>query len=226
MVQARRIGLTGGIATGKSTVASLLAEQHGIPVLDADRMARAALAPGTAATLAVLNRYGRGVLAGDGSLSLDRQALARIVFADPAERQWLEQLVHPLVRAGFQVELERLQAEPVVVLMIPLLFEAELESLCTEIWVVDCGSEEEQLQRLQARDGLTREAALARVRAQWPMAIKLARADVVVSTLGSPSELAARVDAAIGTAPPGKPDLMGGNRPAAAPVARDAPPTA
>jgi dephospho-CoA kinase len=87
--------------------------------------------------------------------------------------------------------------------MIPLLFEAGLESLCTEIWVVECGSEEEQLKRLQARDGLTREAALARLRAQWPMAEKLARADLVLSAVGSPCELEARVEAALGTAPPG-----------------------
>ncbi|MFM7464652.1 MAG: dephospho-CoA kinase [Cyanobium sp.] len=203
MGQSRRIGLTGGIATGKSTVGRVLAERLWIPVVDADQLARAALAPGTEATRAVIQRYGRAVQAGDGSPSLDRPALARIVFADPAERQWLEELVHPLVRAGFQAELERLQDAPVVVLMIPLLFEAGLESLCTEIWVVECGSVEEQLKRLQARDGLSREAALARLRAQWPMAEKLARADLVLSTVGSPSELEARVEAALATAPPG-----------------------
>lgn len=203
MGQSRRIGLTGGIATGKSTVGRVLAERLWIPVVDADQLARAALAPGTEATRAVIQRYGRAVQAGDGSPSLDRPALARIVFADPGERQWLEELVHPLVRAGFQAELERLQDAPVVVLMIPLLFEAGLESLCTEIWVVECGSVEEQLKRLQARDGLSREAALARLRAQWPMAEKLARADLVLSTVGSPSELEARVEAALATAPPG-----------------------
>ena len=202
MGQARRIGLTGGIATGKSTVGRVLAEQHGIPVVDADQLARDVLAPGTGATLAVLQRYGRAVQAGDAPPSLDRPALARLVFADPAERKWLEQLVHPLVRAGFQAELERLKAEPVVVLMIPLLFEAGLECLCTEIWVVECGNEEEQLQRLQTRDGLSREAALARLRVQWPMVEKLARADRVVSTAGSPFERAARVEAALATVPP------------------------
>ena len=208
MGQARRIGLTGGIATGKSTVGRVLAERHGIPVVDADQLARLALAPGTAATQAVLQRYGRTVQARERPPSVDRPALARLVFADPAERRWLEQLVHPLVRAGFQAELERLTAEPVVVLMIPLLFEAGLESLCTEIWVVECGGEEEQLRRLQARDGLSRAAALARLRAQWPMAEKLARADRVVSTAGAPSELAARVDAALAAAP-GPPQISG-----------------
>jgi len=203
MGRARRIGLTGGIATGKSTVGRVLAERHGIPVLDADQMARDVLGPGTAATLAVLRHYGRSLQAGDGPPSLNRPALARLVFADPVERQWLEQLVHPLVRAAFQAALEPLKAEPVVVLMIPLLFEAGLESLCTEIWVVECGSEQEQIQRLQTRDGLTREEALARIRAQWPMAEKLARADLVLSTVGSPSALAARVKTALAAAPSG-----------------------
>jgi dephospho-CoA kinase len=99
-----------------------------------------------------------------------------------------------------------------VVLMIPLLFEAGLESLCTEIWVVECGSEEEQLQRLQARDGLTREEAMARIRAHWPMEEKLARADLVLSTVGSPTELASRVEAALAPAPfgPGGPPGISG----------------
>jgi dephospho-CoA kinase len=137
----RRIGLTGGIASGKSTVGRLLAAQ-GLPVLDADGYAREALAPGSPGAEAVLARYG----------TLDRAALGRIVFADAAERQWLEQLVHPLVRARFAAELERLAAAPVVVLMIPLLFEAGLEELCSEVWLVDC----DEAQQLAAADGAQR----------------------------------------------------------------------
>lgn len=203
MGQARRVGLTGGIATGKSTVARLLAERHGIPVLDADRFAREALAPGTEATQAVLSRYGQAVRAGDTSealVAVDRSALAAIVFADPVERKWLEELVHPIVRARFAADLGRLEDEPVVALMIPLLFEAGLESLCTEIWVVTCGSEEEQIRRLQARDGLTIEAAQHRLDAQWPMAPKEARADVVIQNIGPVTTLTAQVDAALARA--------------------------
>lgn len=196
----RRIGLTGGIATGKSTVARLLGERFGIPVLDADGFAREALAPGTTATQAVLRRYGARVADSDAALgfpSLNRAALARIVFADPTERRWLEQLVHPLVRARFAQELQQRGDVPTVVLMIPLLFEAGLESLCTEIWVVDCGSEREQLRRLQARDGLSGEEAQARLAAQWPMAAKLERADVVIRNVGPPSALEAEVEEAL-----------------------------
>lgn len=202
MGQARWIGLTGGIATGKSTVARVIAE-HGIPILDADLFAREALAPGTLATQAVQRRYGEAVCTSpsDQPPVLDRQALAGIVFADPKERQWLEALVHPIVRGLFSEALDRLREEPVVVLMIPLLFEAGLQPLCTEIWVVECGSEAEQLRRLQARDGLTEAEALARVNAQWPMAAKLAQADVVIHTGGTPADVAAQVGSALATPP-------------------------
>jgi dephospho-CoA kinase len=177
----RRIGLTGGIASGKSSVGRWLAEQ-GIPVLDADLYAREALAPNSLGALAVAKRYGPAVLAPgntDGRVTLDRAALGRIVFTSPAERQWLEGVVHPLVRARFAEELNRLATAPVVVLMIPLLFEAGLESLCTETWLVTC-SEAQQLERLMARDGLSEADALARIKAQWPLSHKQPLASLII----------------------------------------------
>lgn len=204
----RRIGLTGGIATGKTSVARFLVEDHHIPVLDADRFAREALAPGTEATQAVLSRYGPAVLtthqpANEGT-GLDRAALARRVFADPAERRWLERLVHPIVRGRFAQELESLGPVPMVVLMVPLLFEAGLEPMCTEIWVVDCGDEEEQVSRLRARDGLTEEEARQRLGAQWPMGTKLERADVVVHNRGTLADLRTEVERALAWRGPGR----------------------
>jgi dephospho-CoA kinase len=181
----RRIGLTGGIASGKSSVGQLLAAR-GLPVLDADVYAREALAPGSPGAQAVLARYG----------TLDRAALGRIVFADGAERQWLEQLVHPLVRARFAAELERLAAAPVVVLMIPLLFEAGLEALCSEVWLVDC-EEDQQLARLMARDQLSEADARARIAAQWPLARKRGLADVVLNNRGSATALQGEVERAL-----------------------------
>jgi len=177
----RRIGLTGGIASGKSTVARLL-EQQGLPVLDADVYAREALAPGTPGAAAVLERYGEVVRAqGCASKSrvIDRGALGQIVFNAPQERAWLEQLVHPLVRQRFDAELAALAAQPAVVLVIPLLFEAGLESLCSEIWLVDC-EPEQQLERLMQRDGLSQAAAQARMNAQWPLERKRELADRVI----------------------------------------------
>jgi dephospho-CoA kinase len=196
----RRIGLTGGIATGKSSVGRLLAER-GLPVLDADQFAREALAAGSAGARAVLARYGEAVCESGGATdTLDRTALGRIVFADAAERRWLEQLVHPLVRQRFSAELERLTAEPAVVLMIPLLFEAGLEELCSEVWLVDCEAPQ-QLQRLMARNGLSATDARARIAAQWPLERKRALADRLIDNRGDAAALAAQVQLAVAEGP-------------------------
>ncbi|MCT0216334.1 dephospho-CoA kinase [Synechococcus sp. CS-1330] len=190
MVAARRIGLTGGIASGKSSVGRLLAAR-GLPLLDADVYAREALAPGSTGAQAVLERYGAGIRAPGGEI--DRAALGRIVFDDGAERRWLEQLLHPVVRACFKAKLQELAAEPVVVLVVPLLFEAGLENLCSEVWLVDC-DETQQLQRLMARDRLGEADARARIAAQWPLARKRQLADVVLNNRGGPEQLAAEVE--------------------------------
>ena len=179
----RRIGLTGGIASGKSSVGRWLAQQ-GLPVFDADQYAREALKPGQQATKTVLQRYGSSVQAKRGA-TIDRAALGRIVFQDSAERQWLEQLIHPIVRELFDQALSLHAKTPAVVLMIPLLFEAGLESLCSEIWLVDCDASQ-QLERLIARDGLSPEAAQARIDAQWPLSRKRDLADHVISNAGPP----------------------------------------
>ena len=191
----RRIGLTGGIASGKSSVGRHLAEL-GLPVLDADIYAHEALAPGSPGSEVVLQRYGPPIAeptqnnqsATDLARSINRRALGQIVFNDPEERQWLEQLIHPLVRARFEAELTRLHHESTVVLMIPLLFEARLEELCSEIWVVNC-EDKQQMERLMARDGLSTQDAAQRIQAQWPLRQKCQQADQVIENCGSPEEL-------------------------------------
>lgn len=202
--QQRRIGLTGGIATGKSSVGRLLAAQ-GLPVLDADQFAREALAPDSPGARAVLARYGDAVRQpssdGDGARHaaqdvIDRASLGRIVFADGAERCWLEQLVHPLVRQRFTQALERLDGESSVVLMIPLLFEAGLESLCSEVWLVDCDPQQ-QLQRLMARDGLSAEEAQSRIDAQWPLERKRALVDHIIDNRGDAGSLEPQLRSAL-----------------------------
>ena len=215
----RRIGLTGGIATGKSSVARILAATHGLPVLDADLYAREVLAPGSPGAQAVLARYGeqvrgapareesngadaRGSEAGQragefsAAVAIDRAALGRIVFSDPAERRWLEQLVHPLVRQRFSEELERLAQAPTVVLMIPLLLEAGLDSLCSEVWLVDC-DEAQQLARLIERDRLSEAEARARITAQWPLARKRPLVDRRIDNRQDPQGLEERVRQAL-----------------------------
>lgn len=192
--QQRRIGLTGGIATGKSTV-GLWLEQQGLPVLDADVYAREALSPDSEATHAVLKRFGSRVQAAgspEQRAVIDRTALGGIVFHDTAEKAWLEALIHPLVRKRFEGELFTLRNEPTVVLMIPLLFEAGLEELCSEIWLVDC-TEPQQLQRLMERDRLSRSEALARINAQWPMQLKRNQADQVLQNTQVESNLQRKI---------------------------------
>ena len=185
----RRIGLTGGIASGKSSVGRLL-KARGWPVLDADQYARDALAPNTTATKAVAAHFGDAV--GDAS-ALDRSALGQIVFNDADARRWLEALVHPLVRERFLQELEHHNQAPVVVLMIPLLFETGLESLCSEVWLVDC-EPNQQLERLMLRSGLNAADAKARLAAQWPLSRKRPLADRVIDNRGSADALAAAVN--------------------------------
>jgi dephospho-CoA kinase len=194
----RIIGLTGGIATGKSTVADYLQRQHRLPVLDADVYARQAVAPGSPALAAIVQRYGPSLLHPDGTLN--RSQLGEIVFHQPAERAWLEQQIHPVVRQCFQSAMANLASTPVVVQVIPLLFEANLADQVSEIWVVTCPLEH-QRQRLMARNGLSPEQAQARIDSQMPLAEKVSRADLVIDNADDLPTLFRQVDAALQHAP-------------------------
>lgn len=185
-----RIGLTGGIASGKTTVADLFAAR-GVPVLDTDRIARDVVAPGTPGLREVVAAFGPGVLAADGSL--DRRALRERVFANPAERRRLESLLHPRIRA----ELERRSAAaggPYQVLVIPLLVEGGGQTRVDRVLVVDC-PEDVQLARLMARDGGTEAAARAILAAQASREERLAVADDVIVNDGPREALEAAVAA-------------------------------
>lgn len=190
----RRIGLTGGIATGKSTVADYLRDRYQLPILDADRYAREVVAVGSPVLQAIRDRYGASILLADGQL--DRQKLGSIIFADPAERQWLEQQTHPAIRACFERDLAQLPAETTVVLVIPLLFEAGLQSWVQEIWVVACPPEQ-QRDRLIQRDRLSLTAAEQRLAAQWPLTQKCEQADIVIDNSRDRAFTFQQVDQAI-----------------------------
>ncbi|MDJ0533329.1 MAG: dephospho-CoA kinase [Xenococcaceae cyanobacterium MO_207.B15] len=172
----RLIGLTGGIATGKTTVSNYLAKKYQIPVLDADIFAREAVTPNSDILAAIFSRYGDRVKL--PSSSLNRSALGEIIFNDSGEKQWLESQIHPYVRDRFTSELGKITAETVV-LSIPLLFEANLTHLVTEIWVVFC-DEATQLERLQKRNNLSLQQAQTRIKNQIPLTKKVALADVVI----------------------------------------------
>lgn len=187
------VGLTGNIAAGKSAVAARLAA-HGVPIVDADRLAREAVAPGTPALAAIVARWGDHVIAGDGTL--DRAALRRIVFADPAERRALDAIVHPEVARLRDAAVDALRAhgERLIVCDIPLLFEAGLERTVDLIVLVDAPVPTRR-ERLVRDRGLTPAEADAMIAAQMPSERKRARAHHVLENAGTRAELEAAVDA-------------------------------
>lgn len=187
-----RVALTGGIATGKSYVTQRLYEAD-IPTIDADRLAREAVAPGTPGLRAVVARFGRSVLSDGGAL--DRAALGALVFGDAEARRDLEAIVHPDVYrriAQWQTQLARHGHRGPVVADIPLLFETGHGGDFDGVVVVACDPTR-QLARLVARDGLTPQQAQQRMDAQWPMADKIAAADYVVRTDGTLADTDAQV---------------------------------
>lgn len=196
----RAIGLTGGIGTGKTAISNYLADTYKFPILDADIYAREAVHPGSPILNSIVERYGADILLLDGSLN--RSELGNIIFCNPAERQWLEQQIHPDVRRRFVegtqsciAALSQVSQNTLTfVLVVPLLFEAEMTDLCTEIWVVYC-SPEVQLERLMQRDGLSGDRASARINAQMPIAQKCQKADVVLDNSSTLDSLFLQVDA-------------------------------
>jgi dephospho-CoA kinase len=170
-----------------------LATQYNLPILDADIYAREAVQIGSPILNAIAQRYGTDILLADGTLN--RQQLARIIFNNSEEKQWLEGQIHPYVRDRFEQELNKLSI-PIVVLVIPLLFEAEMTDLVTEIWVVSC-SFQQQIERLMQRDNLTIEQAEARINSQMALSEKCDRADVVLDNSSTLEDLRQQVDLAV-----------------------------
>ena len=189
-----RVALTGGIASGKSVVAGVF-RRRGFVFFSADRAGREVMAPGRAAYAPVVKRFGPAILAADGTI--DRAALARILFADPHARRFVESVVHPLVLAALRAEADRLEKEgrtDVFVSESALTFEAGIADEFDRIVVVHCAPEI-QIERLMARDGLGREDALARIGSQMPVEEKIKRADYAIDASGAVEETLARAEA-------------------------------
>lgn len=182
----RIIGLTGGIASGKSSVARLL-EERGVPVIDADQLAREAVLPGSPALERIVAAFGREVIRDDGTL--DRKRLGALVFADADKRRQLENILHPEIRRLGEEQIERaaVAGQRVLVYMAPLLIEAGAADRVDEIWVVTVRPEI-QLQRLMARDGIDRAAAQRIIDSQMPLAEKAAHGRVLIDNSGTPQE--------------------------------------
>lgn len=185
-----RLGLTGGIGSGKSTVSARLAT-HGAIVIDYDLLAREAVEPGTPALAAIAERFGDDVIAADGTL--DRTALGAVVFGDDAARHDLEAITHPAI---WDLAIAREATAPddgVVVHDHPLLVEVGMDAFCDLVIVVDV-PEDVQLERLVSLRGMTEAAAQARLAAQTSREERLAAADIVLDNTGSIEDLEAEVD--------------------------------
>ena len=189
MARRLRIGLTGGIASGKTTVARLFADLR-VPVIDADVAARAVVASGTPGLARVIERFGPGVLAQNGEL--DRRALRDLIFSNPGARRDLESILHPLIRADMERSADQ-AVGPYVVMAIPLLIEGGPSDRVDRILVVDV-DEAVQLQRVMERDGCTAEQAHAILASQTSRSARLAAADDVLQNAGTVTDLRQAVD--------------------------------
>ncbi|KAL5561500.1 hypothetical protein UlMin_031247 [Ulmus minor] len=183
----RVVGLTGGIASGKSTVSNLFKAQ-GVPVVDADVVARDVLKKGTGGWKKVVAAFGEEILQPDGEV--DRPRLGQIVFSDPSKRQLLNRLLAPYISSGILWEILKLwmKGSKVIVLDIPLLFEVKMDKWTKPIIVVWVDPET-QLQRLMARDRTSQEDAQYRINAQMSLDLKRNKADIVIDNTGSLDEL-------------------------------------
>jgi dephospho-CoA kinase len=186
------IGLTGGIACGKTTVSRLLAGR-GARIIDADIIAREVVRPGEDAWSLIIKRFGQGIVLGNEEI--DRVKLGGIVFSNEQARLDLNAIVHPAVRRRMKQLAEEAQAEgvPLIVLDIPLLYESKLEHMTEQVVVVYC-KEDVQLERLMQRNGFTREEALRRIQAQMPLEEKIKRADYTINNNGTLTDTERQVD--------------------------------
>ena len=183
-----RIGLTGGIASGKSTVARMFAEL-GVEVIDTDEIAHQLVAPGSPALAAVIEAFGRTILTEDGAL--DRPQMRRIVFADSDKRRRLETILHPLIR---QAALAKAAASDAVyvILVVPLLFETGFDQLVNRTLAIDC-PEILQIERLVDRDNVSKEEAQAMIASQLNRQERRAAADDVIDSSGTLATIHSRV---------------------------------
>ena len=182
----RIIGLTGGIASGKSSVAGIF-QELGVPVIDADQLAREAVLPGSPSLVRIAGVFGDDVIAADGTL--DRKRLGTLVFSDPGKRRLLEEILHPEIRrlGEERIALEIVSGHHLLVYMAPLLIEAGAADRVDEIWVVTVRPEV-QLERLMARDCICREEAQCIIDSQMPLAEKASYGRVLIDNSGTPQE--------------------------------------
>ncbi len=178
----RRIGITGGIASGKTVIADFLFQAKQWPILDADFYAHEALKAESQISKKVLLRYGSKIIQNSSKNDqiINRKALAKIVFQNDVEKKWIEEIIHPFVNTRIEEDLEKLKSNSVLILIIPLLFEKNYTNLCSEICYIDC-TRATQLKRLQSRENCTLDEANQRIDALWDNSFKKQFADHIIT---------------------------------------------
>ena len=177
----RRIGLTGGIASGKTTIANYIRKHKNIPILDADNLSRELIKPNTYGYKKILEYFGNKIIENksNSEREINRKLLRNIIFKHSASKEWIEKLLHPLIKERMIEECSQYRNNQTIVLVIPLLFEAKFEDICTEIWVIKC-KEEKQIQRLIKRDKISEEEASEIIKLQFNFEAKTRFSDVIL----------------------------------------------
>ena len=176
----RRIGLTGGIASGKSTITNYIRAHKKIPILDADILSRELLKPNTIGYKKVLEYFGNRIIDKYSSeKTINRRLLKNIIFEDEKHREWIQKLLHPLIKEKIIAECNQHKDNKTIILVIPLLFEAKFEDICTEIWLVKC-PKEVQIKRLVKRDKISEKEAYKIINLQLNFAEKIQFSNVIL----------------------------------------------
>ena len=176
----RRIGLTGGIASGKSTITGYIRKHKKIPILDADQLSRELIKPNSIGYKKIIAYLGNQIIDKCSSeKAIDRKLLRKIIFEDKKSREWIQKLLHPLIKTKMIKECNQYKKNEIILLVIPLLFEARFEDICTEIWIVKC-TEREQVRRLIKRDKISEEEAFKIIKLQYNFEAKTKLSDVIL----------------------------------------------
>ena len=176
----RRIGLTGGIACGKSTITNYISKYKNIPILDADNLSRELIQPNTYEYKKILNYFGNQIIDKNNSdKAINRKLLRNIIFKHTKSKKWIEELLHPLIKEKMIEECSKYSNNQTILLVIPLLFEAKFEDICTEIWLVKC-SKEIQKKRIITRDKISEKEAYEAINLQISFEEKRKFSDIIL----------------------------------------------
>ena len=177
----RRIGLTGGIASGKTTITNYIRKHKNIPILDADDLSRELIKPNTFGYKKILDYFGNKIIdnKNNSEKEINRKLLRKIIFKHSASKEWIEKLLHPLIKEKMIEECSQYKNNQTIVLVIPLLFEAKFEDICTEIWLVKC-PKEVQKKRLITRDKISEKEAYESINLQLSFEEKRRFSDIIL----------------------------------------------